>query len=549
MDRNSRKMRKMLRCDTGRVVLIFTLAGMTSGSANVAYAQPTITNLGVLDGGDRSLGYGISADGTTVVGWSRSLSFAGFHAFRWTRTGGMQDLGVLPGGTNSQSFAYAISGDGSTVTGYASSSTLIRAFRWSSVTGMQDLGLLPNGNVAYGFAINNDGSAIAGRANTTNSANVGFLWTTNGGIQSLAQPPGSIEGRAFAISALGNVVAGTYRPCCTNERAVRWVNGGLEVLDGQSPNTNAYFGKSISTDGSIVAGYFSIIGVGTRLFRWTSTGGMQELGALVLPSSPSTWAYPYIAISGDGTAISGSQGASERAFLWTSGLGKVDLNTYLPTVGIDLTGWLLSNATALSYDGSAIAGYGAFNNEQRAWVVTGLPVCNPAILTNPQSASVCPNGGAAYSVTAVGPTPLTYQWQIETEPGVWTAVGNDPLPLPCGGGAFAAVSPHNSPNVNIYVQPCAGVTSYQLRCHVISPCGSADSNQARLDIVTKADMNCDCTLNGLDVAPFVRAVVDPGGYGTTFPGCDILYGDINGDLMVDIGDVLSFENCILTGCH
>src|SRR5205085_1044587 len=41
-------------------------------------------------------GYGISGDGTEVVGWA--FQNGGSHAYRWTVSGGMQDLGVLPGG-------------------------------------------------------------------------------------------------------------------------------------------------------------------------------------------------------------------------------------------------------------------------------------------------------------------------------------------------------------------------------------------------------------------------------------------------------------------
>jgi probable HAF family extracellular repeat protein len=52
-------------------------------------------DLGTL-GGDYSEAYGVSADGAVVVGEARNA--VGFYrAFRWTASGGMQDLGTLGG--------------------------------------------------------------------------------------------------------------------------------------------------------------------------------------------------------------------------------------------------------------------------------------------------------------------------------------------------------------------------------------------------------------------------------------------------------------------
>ena len=46
------------------------------------------------------------------------------------------------------------------------------------------------------------------------------------------------------------------------------------------------------------------------------------------------------------------------AFLWTPSLGMVNLNEYLPTVGVNLDGWTLIEATGLSVDGRTIVGQG-----------------------------------------------------------------------------------------------------------------------------------------------------------------------------------------------
>ena len=91
-----------------------TSACVLSMMATVAWSQ-SITWLGVLPGGDYSEARGVSANGTVVVGFA--VNAAGRErAFRWTASGGMQDLDTLGGYV---SYAYGVSADGSVVVGGA----------------------------------------------------------------------------------------------------------------------------------------------------------------------------------------------------------------------------------------------------------------------------------------------------------------------------------------------------------------------------------------------------------------------------------------------
>lgn len=69
------------------------------------------------------------------------------------------------------------------------------------------------------------------------------------------------------------------------------------------------------------------------------------------------------------------------------------------------------------------------------------------------------------------------------------------------------------------------------------------SGVTRLSI---GDLNCDGSVNFLDINPFVLALTNPAGYAAAFPQCDISQGDINGDGVTNFADINPFVR-LLTG--
>ncbi len=139
---------------------------------------------------------------------------------------------------------------------------------------------------------------------------------------------------------------------------------------GTLPGGTFSYAYAVSADGLVVVGD-SDSSSGDLAYRWTVGDGMVSLG--VPPG-----AFDYMVCNGvnaNGSAIVGSIiGAESVAFLWTAQLGIVDLNTFLPALGIDLTGWSLIDGGGVSADGRTIAGTGIHSGAQEAWIVSlGCP--------------------------------------------------------------------------------------------------------------------------------------------------------------------------------
>jgi probable HAF family extracellular repeat protein len=316
-------------------------------------AQPTITDLGVLVGGTTSNAFDVNSDGSVVVGTSQSAE--GNRAFRWTRLGGMVSLGTMDG---FPTHAGGVNEHGTVVTGNNMNTNGGLSFRWTSAGGMQNLGTLPGGELSYGWGINGDGSVIVGYSYGPGR---GYRWTAAGGMQNLGTLPGGSYSESRAVSSDGNVVAG-YSTITFPGHAARWtqVTGWQDI--GTLGGGHMSIAQGISGNGQVIVGESYLPGNWPgNAFRWTDGGGMQDLG-------PSSTAFD---ANWDGSIIVGK--VQGWAMLWSSSTGMVDLNNWLPSQGVNLSGWQLTSAEAISPDGSAIAGSGVHNGIMRGWVVTGLP--------------------------------------------------------------------------------------------------------------------------------------------------------------------------------
>ncbi len=322
---------------------------------------PTITDLGALSGSVSSSAVDVSGDGKVVVG-SCFVTPTGPMAFRW-ENGAIQSLGTLPGGTSSS--AVGASFDGNVVMGGSKSGTLpgFPAFIWQKPGPMTS----PVTNVlTYWEAKGVSGSGLVGVGYSGNT-NLAVRWTSGTGKVTLGTLPGHTVSAAYATNSDGSVVVGgSAIPFPSAGSAFRWTSAGGMVPLGVLPGDNSSVAYAVSPDGAIVVGLSSNLPTQQRAFRWTQDDLMSDLGTLGGAFSVA-WG-----VDGAGRRIVGSSqpvANQNRAFLWSPELGMVDLNTYLPALGTDLTGWVLSSASAISDDGTVIVGNGTHNGAPTAWIV------------------------------------------------------------------------------------------------------------------------------------------------------------------------------------
>ena len=317
---------------------------------SVTQAADGIEELGTL-GGSYSAAWGVSVDGSVLVGASYLAGDASRRAFRWESGSGMVDLGTL-GGTNS--WAFGVSADGSVVAGEANvaGDSALHAFRWQSGS-MVDLGTL-GGTNSSAFGISADGAVVVGESDTTGDASVrAFRWQ-GGGMVDLGTLGGT-NSSAYGVSANGAVAVGfSDTTGDLSQHAFRWQSGtGMADLGTLGGSESIAWG--VSGNGSVVVGWANTTGdADTHAFRWESATGMVDLGGLGGSISIAT------AVSADGNVVVGTAATpgdtAYRAFRWTQTTGIQSVEDWLRAAGVSVPTDITKDAYATNQNGSVVVG-------------------------------------------------------------------------------------------------------------------------------------------------------------------------------------------------
>jgi probable HAF family extracellular repeat protein len=270
----------------------------------------------------------LTFNGEVSVGSARSP----VRPFLWSRDTGLVALSDTPG------TATGISADGAVVVGWESGQA--KAFRWTAARGTERLQPLR----AFGRSVAQDVSADGGTV-VGESEGYAVWWGPDGFANLLPGVPSISE--ATVSSRDGSIVAGTILNSGYEGRgAFRWSADEGLILLGRFPGHDISYAYDMTPDGRMIVGYSVSFGGPnpSRGFRWTPDEGMVALD------------FTPTGVSDDGGVMIGL--AKGNPVVWTADSGVVELQPFLTGLGLDLTGWRINAVSAISGDGTTIAGYG-----------------------------------------------------------------------------------------------------------------------------------------------------------------------------------------------
>lgn len=266
--------------------------------------------------------------------------------------------------------AYGVSGDGSRIVGifFRAATREILPVLWRVTDGVIERGDVPGLGSGYTpSGISADGTIIVAGTGT----GAYLVDTTTGTSTPLDSLPDGWAGvQPTGVSADGRVVVGSAQTS-SGFQAVRWdESNGWQAIASSASGAGA-----VSANGAVVVG-----GMGGRAFRWDVAQGLTMLGDVSGADLGST----ATGISADGSiAVGGYETAPgiEHALIWDATRGLRSLDVVLAGLGVDLSGWEnLERATAISADGSRIVGYGIdADGNRQAWLAV-IPEPGPALL-------------------------------------------------------------------------------------------------------------------------------------------------------------------------
>ena len=249
----------------------------------------------------------ISNDGSVMAGNLADTNGkpAQEHAFRWTRAGGLQDLGATS--KYPWTDVAALSANGSAMVGEymigARPNLQVGHFLWTQAGGFEDLGNLGSPHdctLMWIGWISDDATVLTGtfRLRRVPGFHV-FRWSCDGGFQDLGTF-GGLSARTLRASADGSAVVAVADMDDKSEHVIRWNKAGgwhdLGIL-AERPVGAQY----ASDDGLVVVGSASVPKSNlpnSVPFRWTPATGLQyicELG--------SAWDVRVVGASRDGSRI------------------------------------------------------------------------------------------------------------------------------------------------------------------------------------------------------------------------------------------------------
>ncbi len=310
----------------GNVVTGLSLDGSVAAGTNPSEYFVWTESSGVTGIGGQVAGSGvggqakISDDGTRISGTTLNpasgqfeMSYYDTGANAWTPLGGIGE--ICPGGPGDEtSSGWGISNDGTSVVGlgWFEFCGPAHAIQWDESSGVtNDLGSTVVDRSSRANGTNMDGSVVVGWQDRMDGFRQGAVWD-NGVQTTIETPGGDPTSEAQDVDAAGNFVVG-IGGFATADEAWRWSSStGVEQLgmlcDGCFQPRG--FATSISNDGSVVVGFNREFPFGRTVpWIWTEDTGMVDLNDYVASFGIALEGFDLaqvLTVSGDGRTFGGA---------------------------------------------------------------------------------------------------------------------------------------------------------------------------------------------------------------------------------------------------
>lgn len=353
------------------------LSVLLAGS-NYASAQVYVVGAG-------ETAYSVSEDGKVVT-----LNTVD-NNYYWTPDKGIQLLGELAADTTNGGHPL-VTADGKKIavmvadpaTGINQMSIYdINSNSWKYLGG---LGASMDSETSSVWGMSSDGKYIAGLAATPEGSFNGVVWTEETGMVAL-KTDGDYYSRANGISDDGKIVVG-WHDTDWDRWGVYWENGVRhQVLDQEGYEVLEFAGISgdgkwmIGSDGEDIA------------MRYSKETGVQKIEH---PNQGFFFNGAATAISKDGSVIVGfyrpwpGPATMGEGFIWTEKTGRIELNEYVKSLGLDDLGITFALPLGMSKDGTKIVGLGRTDMGAVSFLIS-LPKLGTSEVANTVKFDVFPN--------------------------------------------------------------------------------------------------------------------------------------------------------------
>ncbi|MFC3756141.1 T9SS type A sorting domain-containing protein [Chryseobacterium tructae] len=324
-------------------------------------------NFGVAEAQLTVMGYGNYNVGAISNKGVVSMHTSGGGIFMWDANNGIVQIGSISNGYPAAGRT-VVSNDGlkitSSVTNTATGFNEISTYDVSSSTWVNRGGLVPtgwDGSVSSAWGMSADGNTIVGLGWLSAASAHAVKWDETNGIIDLGSMVTGRSSRANAISSAGNVIVGWQDEPTGTRSGAKWIDG-VESFITDNNGDNVGEAGAVSADGNTIIG-----SANPNPYVWKAGTGVTYI---THPNASFFFKGGATGISGDGTKVIGFYRAfgappmSGEGFIWTEESGRINLNEYAESLGINTNGVTMGLPLAISQDGYKIAGMGVDASNQ-----------------------------------------------------------------------------------------------------------------------------------------------------------------------------------------